>query len=79
MSKPEQTHQGTGVYFQGTIGAQKRLASCHLVVLRIVMYKGGLGNVWEADTDKGKRWISYSEKAGWQIAKAPPQRPEHAQ
>lgn len=75
MPKTKQhKHQGTGVMFQGTIGAQKRLASCHLTVLHIAMYKGGLGFVWEADTDHGKRWVRFSEKGGWQISKTPPAR-----
>lgn len=69
MSKDKQT----GVAFQGTIGAQKRLASCRLEVRRIGMYRGCLGFVWEADTDQGKRWVSYSERGGWKVSKTPPQ------
>jgi hypothetical protein len=76
MSK-QQKHKGANVVFQGTIGAQKRLASCGLTVVHISMYRGGLGFAWEADvTDRsgaaGKRWVKFIEHVGWKILKEPP-------
>jgi hypothetical protein len=72
MSKPTHKYQGPGVMFQGTIGAQKRLASAKLEVKRIGMYRGGLGFVWEADTDDGKRWVSRDSNGVWTISRTPP-------
>lgn len=74
-------HQGTGVTFPGTIGAQKRLASVipRLTLVKIGMYRGGLGFVWEADVIEAsgrpsKRWVKYTAGHGWDVLKAPPAR-----
>ena len=69
--KPKQKYQGQWVIFQGTIAAQKRLKSARMEVLRIAMYRGMMGQIWEADTDHGKRWVSHTA-CGWQISKTPP-------
>jgi hypothetical protein len=73
MPNLEQRHdEHSGIAFTGSVSAQKRLTSAGMEVFRIAMYMNRLGHVWEADTSRGKRWVSYSEIAGWNIAKVPP-------
>jgi hypothetical protein len=63
---------GPSVIFRGHIAVQKLLLSAHIHATKIAMYKGKLGSVWEADTDRGKRWVSHNDEAGWKISKTPP-------
>jgi hypothetical protein len=73
MSNTKQQHdQHSGVAFSGTVGAQRRLTSAGLVVHKLSMYRGRIGRVWEAETDKGPRWISYDDRTGWKISKVAP-------
>jgi hypothetical protein len=57
----------------GSMAATKRLRSCGLTVVRIAMYKGQRGNIWEATTSQGKRWVRYLDDRGWKITREPPE------
>jgi hypothetical protein len=75
---PATQHKQHEVIFQGTIAAQKRLASANLECLRISMWNNATGFIWEAVTNKGRRWVSYTDEGGWKISKEPPCRHRHA-
>lgn len=63
----------TTVYI-GSVAVSKRLRSCGLLVSKVEMYRGDRGNIWEATTNDGRRWVSWTEGGGWKISKAPPGR-----
>jgi len=74
IQQPKQSKERAGVsmHFLGGLAVQKRLASSGMQAGKISCYRGRLGRVWEADTDKGKRWVSYCEKGGSKISRMPP-------
>lgn len=71
-------HQGSNGIFRGQSAVVRRLRSVrlpdgtHLVVARVDCYRGRVGNMWEATTNAGKRWVLWSIGAGWRILKTPP-------
>lgn len=73
MSAPTKpSKDAVSVHFPGTIAAQKRLQSAGMVVHGIELYRNQIGQAWEADTDRGKRWVVFDLKTGWKISKEPP-------
>ena len=68
----QQNHDASKIVFTGAASAQKRLMSAGMEVHRLSAYQNRLGNVWEAETNKGRRWVSWSDRDGWKIAKEPP-------
>ncbi len=69
---PKKSHyKGPPPICAGNIAVAKRLASAGMHATKIELYKGQLGCCWEADTERGKRWVSHG-KDGWRISKVPP-------
>jgi hypothetical protein len=63
--------EGIAVHFRGSVAVKMRLQSAGMQVTRVSMWRGALGETWEAETDRGKRWVRHTD-SGWQILKAPP-------
>jgi hypothetical protein len=63
------------IHFEGCDAVAKRLRSARMQVVRVTMWRGCLGSVWEADVVKNgnaeQRWVRRNAN-GWQILKAPP-------
>ena len=67
----ESPHHGPSVSFKGSESARRRLQSAKLAVLHIEIYRSR-AYTWEAKTNRGPRWVSWSPEGGWKIAKEPP-------
>lgn len=76
----EQSGSWSTTLYQGSLAVRRRLESIRLPnggrlsVLAVEMYRSSRENVWEAKTNDGRRWVSWTEKGGWVIAKVPPGR-----
>ena len=76
---PANQKQGQSYTFRGSVAAsfrgraavRKVLQRAGMQVTKVEMYHGALGSIWEADTDRGKRWVRHNN-SGWRILKAPP-------
>lgn len=62
--------QTISVHFSGRIAACRVLLSYGMHATRVEMYRG-LKECWEADTERGRRWVRHTE-GGWRISKVAP-------
>lgn len=67
----EGPRHGPNVNFTGSKAARKRLESAKLACLHIEIYRAH-SYTWEAMTNDGPRWVSWSQDGGWKISKTPP-------
>ena len=64
-------HEAHAVVFKGNSAVYRLLASAGLRANKVQVCLG-TSSTWEADTDKGKRWVSHGA-GGWRISKTPPE------
>jgi hypothetical protein len=62
--------RGPDMIFEGNVAVMKRLKSAGMLCSKVEIYRR-CKTTWEATTDHGKRWVSYTS-TGWRIFKAPP-------
>jgi len=62
--------QGVGIHFRGSIAARRVLLSYGMHATKVEMYRG-LKECWQADTERGRRWVRHTE-GGWRISKVAP-------
>ena len=73
---PNEQHHNQAPFFRGHVAVQKVLLSAGMHATKIGLYRNRLGSIWEVETDKGTRWVSYTEKYHWKISKTPPLPPD---
>ena len=62
--------QTISVHFRGSIAARRVLLSYGMHATKVSMYRA-LAECWEADTERGPRWVCHTG-GGWRVFKTAP-------
>jgi hypothetical protein len=71
MHAKQNRRPGPSVGFRGHDAVHRLLASAGMAANKISLYQTAPGELWEAETNRGPRWVSHT-KDGWKISKVPP-------